>query len=115
MDALESRRCPDYDITYKQDVSTEDIFLQMGNKTAATSSCDEMVVTVRMPDETVSIERMDLAVSRQSVDLQTPVYRLKMSLPHPINPDAGTAKYDVTQRTLTLRLKMVREFDYVNF
>lgn len=115
LDALESRACPDYSIAYKQTVSTEDVFLQMGNKTAATASCDEMVISIDMPDETVGIERMDLAVHRLGIDLQSPVYRLKMPLPHPINPDAGSAKYDAAVKRLTLRLKMVREFDYVNF
>lgn len=115
LDTLESRRRPDFNITYKQDVRTEDVFLQMGCKTGATSSCDEMVLTIEMPDETVGIERMSLAVTADSVDLQSPVYRLKMPLPQRINPDAGSAKYDAHARRLTMRLKMVREFDYVNF
>lgn len=115
IDALETRATPDFDIAYKQNVSTEDVFLQMGNKTASTASCDEMVIAVRMPDETVAIERMQLSVRRSDIDLQTPVYRLKMSLPHPVDPDAGSAQYDATLKRLTLRLRMVREFDYVNF
>lgn len=114
-DALETRASPDFDIAYKQNVSTEDVFLQMGNKTAATSSCDEMVISIRMPNETVGIERMQLTVRRSDIDLQSPVYRLKMSLPHTIDPDAGSAQYDATLKQLTLRLKIVREFDYVNF
>lgn len=87
----------------------------MGNKTGATSSCDQMVVTVYLPEETVSIDRMQLAVDAESIDLQSPVYRLRLPLPHRIDPDAGKAQYDPELRRLTLRLKMVREFDYVNF
>lgn len=37
---------PDYDISYKQKITTEDIFLQMGNKTPATASCEEMMVII---------------------------------------------------------------------
>lgn len=115
LDALDTRPRPDYQIAYKQNVSTEDVFLQMGCKTGATSSCDEMVITIDMPAETVGIERMELAVTANGIDLQSPVYRLKMPLPHRINPDAGSAKYDALAHRMTLRLKMVREFDYVNF
>ena len=35
-----------FDIIYKQAVTSEDMFLQMGNKTNATSSCETMVVSV---------------------------------------------------------------------
>jgi hypothetical protein len=33
-----------YDIVFKQAVSSEDMFLQMGNKTPSTASCEDMVV-----------------------------------------------------------------------
>ena len=35
-----------YEILYKQAVTSEDMFLQMGNKTPLTSSCEDMVVSV---------------------------------------------------------------------
>lgn len=35
-----------YDIVYKQAVTSEDIFLGMGNKTPATASCEDMVVSL---------------------------------------------------------------------
>lgn len=87
----------------------------MGNKTASTASCDRMIITVHLPDETVTIDRMQLTVNATSIDLQSPVYRLRLPLPHSIDPDAGSAQYDPDLRRLTLSLKMVREFDYVNF
>lgn len=74
-----------------------------------------MVIKITMPDETVSIERMKLSVSRDDIDLETPVYRLKLPLMQPINPDMGKASWDNEKKILTLRLKMDREFDYVNF
>lgn len=87
----------------------------MGNKTGSTASCDRMIVTVDMPNETVTIDRMQLAVNVDAIDLQSPVYRLRLPLPQRIDPDAGSAQYDPDLRRLTLSLKMVREFDYVNF
>lgn len=114
-DLLEHRKRPDYRISYKQNVFTEDVFLQMGNKTTATASCDELVLEIQLPDETVGIERMDLRVAEREIDLQTPVYRLKLPLVQPIDPDKGKAQYDTDKRCLMLRLKMSREFDFVNF
>lgn len=87
----------------------------MGNKTGATASCDRMIITVHLPDETVTIDRMQLTVDVSSIDLQSPVYRLRLPLPQPIDPDAGSAQYDPDLRRLTLSLKMVRDYDFVNF
>lgn len=114
-DLLDDRKRPEYRISYKQNVCTEDVFLQMGNKTTATASCDELVLDIALPEETVGIERMDLRVAEREIDLHTPVYRLKLPLVQPVNPDKGKALYDTDKRCLTLRLKMIREFDFVNF
>lgn len=140
LDALDTRKRPDYKVSYKQDVKTEDVFLQvkycggiqisyfettqifvlffvsqLSNKSTATSSCDEMIIQITMPDETVTIDGMKLSASRNDIDLETPVYRLKLPLMQPINPDLGKASWDNEKKILTLRLKMDREFDYVNF
>ncbi len=40
---------PDYEIIYKQKLTSEELFLQMGNKTNATSSCEDMVVKIKLP------------------------------------------------------------------
>ena len=37
-----------YDIVYKQAVTSEDMFLGMSNKTPATASCENMVVSVNL-------------------------------------------------------------------
>lgn len=87
----------------------------MGNKSSATSSCDELLIKIQLPDETVGIDRMDLSVSSNEIDLQTPVYRLKLPLVQPINPDKGKAQFDSDQKILMLSLEMKREFDFVNF
>ncbi|VDN24448.1 unnamed protein product [Dibothriocephalus latus] len=42
-DIYDPRPQPEYEILFKQDVTTEDIYLQMGNKTPTTASCEYMV------------------------------------------------------------------------
>lgn len=112
---LEDRLTPEYRIVYKQSVAPEDIYLQMGNKTAATSSCEEMCLEIRMPKETVSIDRMELDVSPHEIDLKTPMYRLKLPLVQPTDPDRGKAQWDDQKKILRLTLRMKREYDFINF
>ncbi|KAK3606328.1 hypothetical protein CHS0354_041963 [Potamilus streckersoni] len=50
---------PEYDIVYKQAVTTEDIYLQMGNKTPTTASCEEMVVKIKLPDTKLADVELD--------------------------------------------------------
>jgi hypothetical protein len=112
---LDTRKHPEYKITYKQAVTTEDIYLQMGLKTPATSSCEDMIVEVKIPDETVGIDQMDLTVEEDKIELKTPIYRLKLMLPHKVNPQKGRAEYDKERKILKLTVKMNREYDFVNF
>ncbi|KAG5675865.1 hypothetical protein PVAND_005733 [Polypedilum vanderplanki] len=112
---IDSRLQPEYSITYKQSVTTEDIYLQMGLKTPATSSCEDMIVEIKIPNETTTIEQMDLSVEEEKIELKTSIYRLKLMLPQKVNPQKGKAEYDSTKKILKLTLRMNREYDFVNF
>lgn len=114
-DELDDRVTPEYRIVYKQSVAPEDIYLQMGNKTPATSSCEEMCLEILMPNETVCIDRMELDVSTHEIDLKTPYYRLKLPLVQPTDPDRGKAQWDDKKKILHLTLRMKREYDFINF
>jgi dynein assembly factor 6, axonemal len=112
---LDARKSPYYSIAFKQAVTTEDMFLQMGLKTPATSSCEDMVIDIELPDESVGIDQMELLVEKDSVKLVTPVYRLALSLPHKVEPKKGRAAYDPDKKLLKLTLRLNRELDFVNF
>lgn len=114
-DELEHRLTPEYRIIYKQSVAPEDIYLQMSNKTASTASCEEMCMDILMPNETVSIDRMELNVTAHEIDLRTPIYRLKLPLVQPTDPDRGQAKWNDNEKMLRLTLRMKREYDFINF
>lgn len=107
------REKPAYEIKYKQSVSTEEMFLQMGNKTPATASCEDMVVEIKLPGEDKS--RVDLNVVKQCLELRSLKFRLSLPLPHPVNPDSTKAVWDADGSLLTVTLRMDREFDFVNF
>ena len=112
---LDTRKSPEYSITYKQAVTTEDVYLQMGFKTPATSSCEDMIIDINLPDESVSIDQMSLNLEEELVDLKTPIYRLKLNLPHKVVASKSRAQYDGDKKILKLTLRLSREFDFVNF
>lgn len=112
---FDTRMEPEYTISYKQALTTEDLFLGMNNKTPATSSCEDMVLEIKLPEETVSIEDMELSVKEQAVDFGSPKYKANIQLPHPVDPNKGKATYNVEYKLLKLVLRMRRELDFVNF
>lgn len=112
---LESRPRPDYKISYKQTVATEDLYLQMSGKTPSTASCEAMVVEIFLTGETVGIHHIDLTVEEQRIVVQSPKYHLNLQLPHKVDPDKGNAAWFSDEKILKLTLTMVREFDFVNF
>ncbi|XP_022196840.2 dynein assembly factor 6, axonemal [Nilaparvata lugens] len=111
--SYDPRQRPEYDIKYKQAVTAEDIYLQMGRKTTASSSCEMMVLDFKLANE--QRECVDLQVSRKHLDIRSPLYRLSLPLPHPVNPDKSTADWDPTTSILSVSLFLDRELDYVNF
>jgi len=40
-----------YEMHYKQRVTTEDVFLQMGNKNPSSASCEDLVVSLRLAEK----------------------------------------------------------------
>lgn len=112
---LDTRKEPEFSIAYKQVVTTEDIFLQNNLKTAATSSCEDMIIEIKLPEENVAVDQMDLNVKSDKIELSTAIYHLNLSLPHQIDPKKSRAEYDSTQKILKLILRMSREYDFMNF
>lgn len=104
---------PEYDILYSQSVTSEDIFLQMGNKTPMTASCENMTIKIKLPDSKMSDVELD--VKSKFLDCRTPKYKLGLHLPHPVDHKNGKAQWDAKSETLIVNLKMTREYDMFNF
>ncbi|RNA21862.1 PIH1D3 [Brachionus plicatilis] len=105
---------PEYDILFKQKLSSEELFLQMGNKTAATSSCEDMVIKIKLPG-VEKVSEIDINTFEKFLDCRTLNYRLGLHLPHPVNPKTSSAKWDQKNSTLIVTMTMNREYDFVNF
>ncbi|XP_069129554.1 dynein axonemal assembly factor 6-like [Argopecten irradians] len=104
---------PEYEILYKQAVTSEDMFLQMGNKNPATASCEDMVVKIQLPDTKIS--DMTLDVKSKFLDCRTPKLKLGLHLPHPVDHESGKAKWDSDKGELSVTLRMKRDLDFMNF
>lgn len=72
-----------------------------------------MVLTVDLKGEKKT--DIDLNVTKQHLDLRSPLYRLSLPLPHPISPDRSSADWTDSKATLTVYLSLDREYDFVNF
>ncbi|ELU12164.1 hypothetical protein CAPTEDRAFT_158550 [Capitella teleta] len=112
-DIYDPRPQPEYDIVYKQAISSEDMFLGMNNKTNATSSCEDMIVKIQLADTRGSDVELD--VKDKFLSCRTPKFKLGLHLPHPVDSKNGRAQWDGDKCLLTVTLQMNRAYDFVNF
>ncbi|CAG9771978.1 unnamed protein product [Ceutorhynchus assimilis] len=104
---------PKCDISYRQSVSSSDMYLAMGLKNPSTSSCENMVVAIDLPGE--NRQNIDLKIENDTLTLTSPKFFLKLDLPHPVDPKRGDAQFDKDRERLVITLIMNRELDLVNF
>ncbi|CAG5122531.1 unnamed protein product [Candidula unifasciata] len=104
---------PEYDIVYSQAVRSEDVFLQMGNKTPMTSSCENIIIKIKLPETKVA--EVELDIKPKFLDCRTPNFKLGLHLPHPVDEKSGKAQWDAKQETLIVTLNLCREYDIFNF
>ena len=64
------RMQPEYEIVFKQKVTTEDIYLQMGNKNQSTASCEDMIVKISLPG-VGKITEIDINLFDKFLDCRT--------------------------------------------
>lgn len=106
----DGRPQPEYDIVYKQNVSSEDMFLGIDPLRHAGVSCsDALSLRVRLPG--CKLADLDLDVRPTYVRLQAPRYKLKAYLPATVDEKRGKATWDKEAETLTVSLPVVPALD----
>ncbi|KAA0189643.1 PIH1 domain-containing 3 [Fasciolopsis buskii] len=111
-DVHDPRPQPEYELFYKQSVTTEDIYLQMGMKNPTTASCEFLVARIKLP-ETKS-EDIKLDVKDKFLDLRTPKFKLGLYLPNPVDPDSSKANWSEDKEVLEVVMRNKREYDFLN-
>jgi len=112
-DVDDPRQQPEYEITYRQAVTPEDMFLQMGNKNQSTASCEDLIVHIKLPDTLIADVQLD--VKETFLDCRSPRFKLGLFLPHPVDAKNAKAEWNPSKQTLTVTLRMNRLYDFVNF
>merc|ERR1711924_470414 len=97
---------PTYEILYKQDVMTEDLFLGT-EKTPSSSDCSHMTLRIHFPG--YKMTDLELDVTRTSLKAESRTHKLSLFLPMHVNSDEGKAKWDARKESLVVTLPIVRD------
>ena len=96
----DDRPKPKYEILYKQNVGTEDIYLGLSDKDISSNSCDQLLMKVYLPN--TNLKEIGLEVKEQSVHLTTPQFLLNHILQYKVFKDKTEAKWDKNKGLLLL-------------
>eukprot|EP00730_Choanoeca_flexa_P011341 TRINITY_DN2468_c0_g1_i2.p1 TRINITY_DN2468_c0_g1~~TRINITY_DN2468_c0_g1_i2.p1 ORF type:complete len:191 (+),score=25.26 TRINITY_DN2468_c0_g1_i2:87-659(+) len=109
--ANDSRPQPEYDVKYKQAVTSEDMYLGMSNRNPSSASCEDIVIEVKLPQ--TAYREVVLDVNDRVLDVACPKYRLYLPLPHPVNSKQGAAQWLAKQEILRITLPLNRELEFI--
>ncbi|KAM7044937.1 dynein axonemal assembly factor 6 [Molossus nigricans] len=112
-DTWDVREIPEYEIIYKQQVGTEDMFLGLMEKNSSTACCEDLMVKIKLPNTNPS--EIKINVQETILDLRTPDKKLLLNLPHPVDCNSAKAVYILETETLEVTITFKRELDFVNF
>ncbi|XP_074215254.1 dynein axonemal assembly factor 6 isoform X1 [Camelus bactrianus] len=112
-DMWDVRETPEYEILFKQQVGTEDVFLGLTRKDASTACCKDLLVKIKLPNTSPSEIKID--IQEMILDLRTPNKKLLLTLPHPVECNSAKACYILESETLEVTVTMKRELDFLNF
>ncbi|KAL9971818.1 hypothetical protein ACROYT_G018027 [Oculina patagonica] len=110
-DENDPRPAPEYEMVFKQAVTSEDMYLQMGGRNPSSTSCEDLVIKIKLPDTQYSDVNLD--VTDTFLDCRTPKYKLGVHLPYPVDSKNGKAQWDKSKELLTVTVRLVREYDFL--
>eukprot|EP00741_Cyanophora_paradoxa_P011013 tig00020553_g10645.t1 len=106
-DASDTREMPQHEILFRQSVKSEDVFLGMNGKDGSSRHCEELLVRVTLPDTKYS--SIELDTSKTVIRVLCPKYKLRLSLPYPVDHKNGSAKWDAAKCVLSIALPRIRD------
>ncbi|KAM8896265.1 dynein axonemal assembly factor 6 isoform 1-T3 [Lycaon pictus] len=112
-DMWDVREMPEYEVIFKQQVGTEDIFLGFSRKDSSSACCEDLVVKIKLPNTNPSEIKID--IQELIIDLRTPNKKLLITLPQPVECSSAKAFYILETETLEVTMTMKRELDLINF
>ncbi|KAI8616055.1 hypothetical protein BC830DRAFT_1080869 [Chytriomyces sp. MP71] len=108
VDPFDTRPQPEYSITYRQKVSSEDMYLQMGGKTPGFRDSDEIIVTVELPG--CEFKEIELTCTKTLVDVRCPKFKLIVNLPREVRDQDGNASWNKSKQQLVVNIPIKPDF-----
>uniref|UniRef100_A0A7S0YCU0 PIH1D1/2/3 CS-like domain-containing protein n=1 Tax=Polytomella parva TaxID=51329 RepID=A0A7S0YCU0_9CHLO len=110
IDVDDGREVASYEISYKQNVETTDMFLGMSGKDPSSTCCEILIVNISLPGLTTA---KDIVLDVQDTHLKLDHFKYKLSLyfPHKVFNEKGKAKFMNSSSSLKLELPINREDD----
>ena len=105
----DGRPAPRYEISYSQSVGTEDTFLGLSGKSAASSDCNTLVIKIHFPGNTMRDIQLDVTHNR--ILAESKRLSLFTYLPVTVVHEKGSAKFDPSKHVLTVSLPIKDEFE----
>jgi len=96
-----------YEIYYKQDVNTGDMFLGTNDLSPSSEDCNQMVVKVHFPG--CKFADLELDVTETRFRAESSEMKLSMWMPLPVFHEDGSAKWDAKKELLIVTLPIKRE------
>ncbi|GFT47296.1 hypothetical protein NPIL_537881 [Nephila pilipes] len=94
---------PHYEMIYQQNVTPDDIYLQLDGKGPGSISCEYLLVKIKLHDITSSDE-INLKISEDSLICKTNKYYLDLYFPKHVNLEKCTAKWNQPNNLLEVKL-----------
>ncbi|KAJ3162787.1 Protein pih1d3 [Geranomyces michiganensis] len=105
--ADDPRLVPEYSIKYSQQVSAEDMYLPSPSWSPSAHDADTLSITVELPQ--TRLADVDLEVAKWELNVRTPLYRLQLPLPQPVNEMRGKALWEKEHARLVVRIPILRD------
>ncbi|KAI5278219.1 Dynein Assembly Factor 6, Axonemal [Manis pentadactyla] len=109
-DIWDVRELPEFEIIFKQQVGTENVYLGFSRKDSSTACCDELVVKIKLPNTNSSDIKID--IEEMTLDLRTPHKKLLITLPHPVECNSAKGLYTLETETLEITMTLKRDVDF---
>ncbi|KFM74063.1 hypothetical protein X975_07859, partial [Stegodyphus mimosarum] len=102
-DEAQTKERPEYEMVYQQDVTADDVFLQLSGKGPGSNSCECLLIKIKLP-ETISRNDITLKISALSLICKTRKYYLDLDFPRHVDPSKCSAKWNQSNYVLIIRL-----------
>lgn len=106
-DPYDTRKRPKFDLLYKQNISSQDMYLGMSGKNSSSASCKFLVVRIQFPG--AKSKDLELDVTSNKLVAHSKDRKLVLSLPHDVRDKEGKAQWDSSKETLSVTLPIVRD------